>query len=133
MWLWTRGAISVRRRARNGAAATVPLGAQHTAAAGGDAQRRSASSAVGSHWLPLAFPSVCVWGANTGVGKTLVSAGLARAAALAKVGRGPLAPAGTAGGGLRWGEEGGEGAACGPSPAGSWCEASDTRANERPA
>lgn len=26
---------------------------------------------------PLTSPSVCIWGANTGVGKTLVSAGLA--------------------------------------------------------
>lgn len=33
-----------------------------------------------SNELPLDVPSVCVWGANTGVGKTLISAGLARAA-----------------------------------------------------
>ena len=30
--------------------------------------------------LPLDVPAVCVWGANTGVGKTLFSAGLALAA-----------------------------------------------------
>jgi hypothetical protein len=29
--------------------------------------------------LPLAFPTVCIWGSNTGVGKTLFSAGLAAA------------------------------------------------------
>jgi hypothetical protein len=30
--------------------------------------------------VPLTFPSVCIWGANTNVGKTLVSAGLVAAA-----------------------------------------------------
>ena len=29
--------------------------------------------------LPLSVPIACVWGANTGVGKTLISAGLAAA------------------------------------------------------
>ena len=29
--------------------------------------------------LPLAAPTLCVWGSNTGVGKTLFSAGLAAA------------------------------------------------------
>ncbi|KAL4451869.1 hypothetical protein ABPG75_007531 [Micractinium tetrahymenae] len=29
--------------------------------------------------IPLAFPAVCIWGSNTGVGKTLFSAGLAAA------------------------------------------------------
>ena len=29
--------------------------------------------------IPLAFPAVCMWGSNTGVGKTLFSAGLAAA------------------------------------------------------
>ena len=32
------------------------------------------------HWQPLEVPSFMVWGANTDVGKTLVSAGLIRAA-----------------------------------------------------
>jgi dethiobiotin synthetase len=35
--------------------------------------------------VPLAGPTVCIWGANTGVGKTIVSAGLAHAAAEAGV------------------------------------------------
>jgi hypothetical protein len=30
--------------------------------------------------VPLTHPSVCIWGANTNVGKTLVSAGLVAAA-----------------------------------------------------
>lgn len=34
------------------------------------------------HWQPLEVPSFMVWGANTDVGKTLVSAGLIRAARL---------------------------------------------------
>jgi dethiobiotin synthetase/adenosylmethionine--8-amino-7-oxononanoate aminotransferase len=39
---------------------------------------RAASSSCGEHTLPLsAVASFCVWGSNTGVGKTLVSAGLA--------------------------------------------------------
>ena len=37
--------------------------------------------------VSLAFPTFMVWGANTDVGKTLVSAGLAAAAARAKVRR----------------------------------------------
>lgn len=36
--------------------------------------------------VPLGLPSVCVWGANTGVGKTLISAGLVAAAVRNKVG-----------------------------------------------
>jgi dethiobiotin synthetase/adenosylmethionine--8-amino-7-oxononanoate aminotransferase len=40
--------------------------------------RRAASSACSEHALPLsAVAPVCIWGSNTGVGKTLVSAGLA--------------------------------------------------------
>lgn len=44
--------------------------------------RRHASAAAlpPPDLLPLAFPTVCVWGANTDVGKTLFSAGLAAAA-----------------------------------------------------
>jgi len=38
--------------------------------------------------VPLDGPNVCVWGANTGVGKTIVSAGLAHAAAEAGVSEG---------------------------------------------
>jgi hypothetical protein len=30
--------------------------------------------------IPLSGPTVCIWGANTGVGKTIMSAGLAHAA-----------------------------------------------------
>ena len=37
--------------------------------------------------LPLAFPTVCIWGSNTGVGKTLFSAGLAAACRRAGVRR----------------------------------------------
>lgn len=37
--------------------------------------------------IPLAFPALCVWGSNTGVGKTLFSAGLAAAARRAGVRR----------------------------------------------
>eukprot|EP00887_Chlorella_sp_A99_P001840 scaffold19.g1840.t1 len=35
--------------------------------------------------LPLSFPAVCIWGANTGIGKTLFSAGLAAACVRAEV------------------------------------------------
>lgn len=35
--------------------------------------------------VPVQHPAVCVWGANTGVGKTLISAGLAQAAIRANV------------------------------------------------
>ena len=37
--------------------------------------------------LPLAQPAACVWGSNTGVGKTLFSAGLAAACRRAGVSR----------------------------------------------
>lgn len=56
-------------------------GLRLAAAAAGSAARRHLSNGR----LPLAFPTVCIWGANTGVGKTLVSAGLARAAAAQQV------------------------------------------------
>jgi dethiobiotin synthetase/adenosylmethionine--8-amino-7-oxononanoate aminotransferase len=45
----------------------------------------SASSPADQGRIPLSHPSLCVWGANTGVGKTLVSAGLAAAALRAQV------------------------------------------------
>lgn len=52
-------------------------------------QQNGLGLAAGRHvsggCLPLAFPTVCIWGANRGVGKTLVSAGLARAAAAQQV------------------------------------------------
>lgn len=37
--------------------------------------------------VPIQLPSVCIWGANTGVGKTLISAGLVAAAVRNKVGQ----------------------------------------------
>lgn len=37
------------------------------------------------HALSLLAPTVGIWGANTGIGKTLVSAGLARAASVGQV------------------------------------------------
>lgn len=43
-------------------------------------QRRWQHGDAGSRDVPLTHPAVCVWGANTGVGKTLVSAGLVAAA-----------------------------------------------------
>lgn len=62
---------------------------------GGGGGRRSFSSAsceeLGS--IPLSYPAVIVWGSNTGVGKTLFSAGLAAAARRAGVslfGGGPV-------------------------------------------
>lgn len=45
--------------------------------------------------IPLAFPALCVWGSNTGVGKTLFSAGLAAAARRAGVSRREGVPAAT--------------------------------------
>ena len=44
----------------------------------------SRSLATDAH-IPLSYAAICVWGANTGVGKTLVSAGLAAAVARAEV------------------------------------------------
>ena len=38
------------------------------------------------HTLPLSHPVICIWGSNTGVGKTLFSAALAAACARAQVG-----------------------------------------------
>lgn len=46
-------------------------------ASGGASNGRSSGEELGV--LPLAFPTVCIWGSNTGVGKTLFSAGLAAA------------------------------------------------------
>lgn len=46
--------------------------------------RRSSSKARVD--VPIGLPSVCIWGANTGVGKTLISAGLVAAAVRNKVG-----------------------------------------------
>ncbi|KAK2077256.1 hypothetical protein QBZ16_004890 [Prototheca wickerhamii] len=45
----------------------------------------SRSLATDAH-IPLSYAAICVWGANTGVGKTLVSAGLAAAVARAETG-----------------------------------------------
>jgi hypothetical protein len=42
--------------------------------------------------VPLGLPSVCIWGANTGVGKTLISAGLVAAAVRNKVSTSGLDP-----------------------------------------
>ena len=42
--------------------------------------------------IPLEDPACIVWGANTGVGKTLISAGLARAAVRAQVRTAPFYP-----------------------------------------
>ena len=56
---------------------------------GGGAAAASAAAAdaasLGS--VPLAFPTVCIWGSNTDVGKTLFSAGLAAAGRRAGVSR----------------------------------------------
>ena len=46
------------------------------------AVRRSTSSIAE---LPLSFPTICVWGSNTGVGKTLFSAGMAAACVRAEL------------------------------------------------
>lgn len=42
-----------------------------------DAATNTALSTASTYNLPLHFPTICIWGANTGVGKTLFSAGLA--------------------------------------------------------
>lgn len=47
--------------------------------AGGAAAAAGGLSAEQLGAIPLAFPAVCMWGSNTGVGKTLFSAGLAAA------------------------------------------------------
>ena len=50
------------------------------------AQRvRNVATASSATWLSLATPAYMLWGANTDVGKTLVSAGLAAAANRSKV------------------------------------------------
>ncbi len=64
------GSSSIRTLHAVNAAATLQPDAQH----GSDDRA-----------ISLAFPTFMVWGANTDVGKTLVSAGLAAAAARAKV------------------------------------------------
>ena len=84
--------------------------AQRSQRSGSDPVRRlHASSAASSaqqddahgrddRAVSLAFPTFMVWGANTDVGKTLVSAGLAAAAARAQVCHSP----GSAFGSARW-------------------------------
>lgn len=67
------------------AATAAALRRRYLAAA---VQARCAGTTAAAGELPLSFPAVCMWGANTGVGKTLFSAGLAAAAQ-----RGGLAPA----------------------------------------
>lgn len=52
-----------------------------------DVSRPLTSLACNSSSLPIAFPAYMVWGANTDVGKTLFSAGLAAAASRLKVGQ----------------------------------------------
>lgn len=47
--------------------------------------RRVFSSERNDDHISLGFPTLCIWGANTGVGKTLVSAGLAAAVTRAEV------------------------------------------------
>ncbi len=49
------------------------------------ALQSDAQSGADDRAISLAFPTFMVWGANTDVGKTLVSAGLAAAAARGKV------------------------------------------------
>lgn len=58
----------------------TPAGGAAAAAAGLAAEQLGA--------IPLAFPAVCMWGSNTGVGKTLFSAGLAAACRRAGVSSG---------------------------------------------
>ncbi|EFN56014.1 hypothetical protein CHLNCDRAFT_145418 [Chlorella variabilis] len=62
--------------------AVLLLGRRSGGGGGGSGGRRLLSTAsqeeeLGS--IPLSFPAVCIWGSNTGVGKTLFSAGLAAA------------------------------------------------------
>lgn len=93
--IWQQGARSSSDPMRRRTWSLVLLGPRlrrglaHAGSPGGGAPARSSSSATpgsaADRRLPLSPPAVCVWGANTGVGKTLVSAGLARAAALAQV------------------------------------------------
>ena len=61
-------------------ATTSPAAAAASGSSGGHA-----SEQLGP--IPLAVPAVCVWGSNTGVGKTLFSAGLAAACRRAGVSR----------------------------------------------
>ena len=48
-------------------------------------RRHSTTAVADTEPLTMRLPTVCVWGANTGVGKTLFSAGLAAACERAKV------------------------------------------------
>lgn len=59
----------------------VPKDIEHTCRFG----TQAITTAAPSSWVPLTHPSYVVWGANTDVGKTLVSAGLASAAERSKV------------------------------------------------
>jgi hypothetical protein len=49
-------------------------------------RHNSSSSSNERVQVPIELPSVCVWGANTAVGKTLISAGLVAAAVRNQVG-----------------------------------------------
>lgn len=64
-----RSVVCMRRRV--GAAARISLHALRFASS------RAATNGAEHGALPLALASFCVWGSNTGVGKTLVSAGIA--------------------------------------------------------
>jgi hypothetical protein len=86
------GAARQGRWAASPASAVVAAVADAAAALSRRRCRRALSTAAlcgaddpDSLAVPLAGPNVCIWGANTGVGKTIVSAGLAHAAAEAGV------------------------------------------------
>ena len=56
-------------------------------------RHNSSSSSNERVQVPIELPSVCVWGANTAVGKTLISAGLVAAAVRNQVGVSTMAAA----------------------------------------
>jgi hypothetical protein len=63
-------------------------GVMRSSSDGSSSNRSWGSTSNSTHRdLPIEFPAVCIWGANTNVGKTLVSAGLVAAAVRNKASR----------------------------------------------
>lgn len=94
-WPALSAASAAQRWRLLGTSTTSQLGASDAASSAATQQPvpasapwgQPAASAAGA--LPLAVPAFSVWGANTNVGKTLVSVGLAHAAAALKVREAP--------------------------------------------
>jgi dethiobiotin synthetase/adenosylmethionine--8-amino-7-oxononanoate aminotransferase len=88
--MWAKAVFAVKFRNRIRASSLDALRHLWSGAAAKNAGAAAASAASSNgggtttddRSVPLSVPAVCVWGANTGVGKTLVSAGVVREASL---------------------------------------------------